>query len=137
MILPRALMLGAQLMIPIAAGDGVPNLNVEPVCKGIAEQGGVTFRDPASWPCANSSSRNGRAFQPPTDNPPICNRFHGAGRCTQVATVNITKMPLIDCARFPHQGRPSRMWPISTRVNKPENDDTSIVEPIDLASSAA
>jgi hypothetical protein len=40
-------MLGAQLMIPIAAGDGVPNLNVEPVCKGIAEQGGVTFRDPA------------------------------------------------------------------------------------------
>jgi hypothetical protein len=34
-------------MIPIAAGDGVPNLNVEPVCKGIAEQGGVTFRDPA------------------------------------------------------------------------------------------
>jgi hypothetical protein len=47
MILPKALMLGAQLMIPIAAGDGVPNLNVEPVCKGIAEQGGVTFRDPA------------------------------------------------------------------------------------------
>jgi hypothetical protein len=25
----------------------VPQLNVEPVCKGIAEQGGVTFRDPA------------------------------------------------------------------------------------------
>jgi hypothetical protein len=47
MILPKALMLGAQLMIPIAAGDSVPNLNVEPVCKGIAEQGGVTFRDPA------------------------------------------------------------------------------------------
>ena len=23
-----------------------------------------------------------------------------------------------------------RMWPISTRVNKPENDDPSIVEPI-------
>jgi hypothetical protein len=47
MILPKALMLGAQLMIPIAAGNSVPNLNVEPVCKGIAEQGGVTFRDPA------------------------------------------------------------------------------------------
>jgi hypothetical protein len=30
-----------------------------------------------------------------------------------------------------------RMWPISTRVNKPENDDQSIVEPIDLAVSAA
>ncbi len=23
-----------------------------------------------------------------------------------------------------------RMWPISTRVNKPENDDPSIVEPV-------
>jgi hypothetical protein len=29
------------------------------------------------------------------------------------------------------------MWPISTRVNKPENDDPSIVEPITLATSAA
>jgi len=26
-----------------------------------------------------------------------------------------------------------RMWPISTRVNKPENDDPSTVEPIELA----
>ena len=25
-----------------------------------------------------------------------------------------------------------RMWPISTSVNKPENDDSSIVEPIEL-----
>jgi putative SOS response-associated peptidase YedK len=30
-----------------------------------------------------------------------------------------------------------RMWPISTRVNKPENDDPSIVEPIELATNAA
>jgi putative SOS response-associated peptidase YedK len=30
-----------------------------------------------------------------------------------------------------------RMWPISTRVNKPENDDPSIVDPIELASDAA
>jgi putative SOS response-associated peptidase YedK len=30
-----------------------------------------------------------------------------------------------------------RMWPISTRVNKPENDDPSILEPIDLATDAA
>jgi hypothetical protein len=29
------------------------------------------------------------------------------------------------------------MWPISTRVNKPENDDASIVEPIKLTTSAA
>jgi hypothetical protein len=26
---------------------------------------------------------------------------------------------------------PMPMWPISTRVNKPENDDPSIPEPID------
>jgi putative SOS response-associated peptidase YedK len=30
-----------------------------------------------------------------------------------------------------------RMWPISTRVNKPENDDPSIVEPIPLSTDAA
>ena len=47
MILPKALALGLQLVMPVAAGDGVPHLNVEQVCKGIAQQGGVTFRDPA------------------------------------------------------------------------------------------
>jgi hypothetical protein len=47
MILPKVLALGAQLLVPVAAGDGVPNLNVEQVCEGIAKQGGVTFRDPA------------------------------------------------------------------------------------------
>jgi hypothetical protein len=45
MILPAALVLGAQLAMPIA--DSVPDLNVEQVCDGIAKQGGVTFRDPA------------------------------------------------------------------------------------------
>jgi hypothetical protein len=30
-----------------------------------------------------------------------------------------------------------RMWPISTRVNKPENDDPSIVEPIELSVAVA
>jgi putative SOS response-associated peptidase YedK len=29
-----------------------------------------------------------------------------------------------------------RMWPISTRVNKPENDDRSIVEPVEAATDA-
>jgi putative SOS response-associated peptidase YedK len=29
-----------------------------------------------------------------------------------------------------------RMWPISTRVNKAENDDPSIVEPIQLSTDA-
>jgi putative SOS response-associated peptidase YedK len=37
----------------------------------------------------------------------------------------------------PFPTEPMRMWPISTRVNKLENDDQSIVEPIVLANSAA
>jgi hypothetical protein len=47
MILPKAFALTVQLIMPVAASDRVPQLNVEPVCKGIAEQGGVTFHDPA------------------------------------------------------------------------------------------
>src|SRR4029077_1424394 len=47
MILPKAVALSVQLIIPVAAGDRLPQLDVEPVCRGIAEQGGVTFRDPA------------------------------------------------------------------------------------------
>jgi hypothetical protein len=30
-----------------------------------------------------------------------------------------------------------RMWPISTRVNKPENDDPSILDEVDLRTEAA
>ncbi len=37
----------------------------------------------------------------------------------------------------PYLLEPMRMWPISTRVNKPANDDPSILEPIQLATSAA
>jgi putative SOS response-associated peptidase YedK len=37
----------------------------------------------------------------------------------------------------PFPAEPMGMWPISTRVNKPENDDPSIVEPIAIATSAA
>ena len=37
----------------------------------------------------------------------------------------------------PFPAEPMRMWTISTRVNKPENDDPSIVEPIAIATSAA
>jgi hypothetical protein len=44
MILPAVLMLGAHLAVP--AADSVPSLNVEQVCQGIAQQGGVTFHDP-------------------------------------------------------------------------------------------
>jgi putative SOS response-associated peptidase YedK len=37
----------------------------------------------------------------------------------------------------PYPASLMRIWPISTRVNKPENDDPSIVEPIKLAPDAA
>ena len=45
MILPPAFVLGVHLLIPVA--DDVPTLNVEPVCQGIAQQGGVSFHDAA------------------------------------------------------------------------------------------
>jgi putative SOS response-associated peptidase YedK len=37
----------------------------------------------------------------------------------------------------PYPAGVMRMWPISTRVNKPENDDPSIVEPVEPAVDAA
>ena len=46
MMLPSALLLGVhQLVTPVAA-DNVPVLNIEPVCQGIAQQGGSSFHDP-------------------------------------------------------------------------------------------
>jgi hypothetical protein len=45
MILPSFVALGAQLLTPVA--DSVPVLNVEPVCQGIAVQGGSSFHDAA------------------------------------------------------------------------------------------
>jgi putative SOS response-associated peptidase YedK len=35
----------------------------------------------------------------------------------------------------PFPSEPMRMWPISTRVNKPENDDSSILEPVQTATA--
>jgi hypothetical protein len=45
MILPAALTFGAHLFAAVA--DRVPVLNVEPVCQGIAAQGGSSLHDPA------------------------------------------------------------------------------------------
>ena len=45
MILPPAFILGVNLLMPVS--DSVPTLNVEQVCQGIAQQGGVTFHDSA------------------------------------------------------------------------------------------
>jgi hypothetical protein len=47
MILPPALALSFHLITVASTAGRVPQLDVEPVCKGIAEQGGVTFQDPA------------------------------------------------------------------------------------------
>ena len=44
MILPPVLLLGVGLVIAVV--DRVLTLNVEQVCDGIAQQGGVSFRDP-------------------------------------------------------------------------------------------
>jgi putative SOS response-associated peptidase YedK len=32
----------------------------------------------------------------------------------------------------PYPAEPMRIWPISTRVNKPQNDDPSILDPVEL-----
>jgi putative SOS response-associated peptidase YedK len=37
----------------------------------------------------------------------------------------------------PFPAHQMQVWPISTRVNKPENDDPSIMEPIELTTDAA
>jgi hypothetical protein len=44
MMLPSLLLLSAHLAVPVA--DNVPTLNIEPVCQGIAQQGGSSFHDP-------------------------------------------------------------------------------------------
>jgi hypothetical protein len=43
MMLPSALLVGVAFVVPIV--DKVPALDVEQVCEGIAQQGGVSFRD--------------------------------------------------------------------------------------------
>lgn len=46
MMLPSALLLGVQQLVTPVAIDNVPVLNIEPVCQGIARQGGSSFHDP-------------------------------------------------------------------------------------------
>jgi hypothetical protein len=45
MMLPSALLLGVHQLLTPAAVDNVPVLNIEPVCQGIAQQGGSSFHD--------------------------------------------------------------------------------------------
>ena len=37
----------------------------------------------------------------------------------------------------PFPAEPMRMCPISTRVKKPENDDPSVIEPVELSAATA
>jgi putative SOS response-associated peptidase YedK len=37
----------------------------------------------------------------------------------------------------PFPAEPRRMWPISTKVNKPKNDDPSVIEPNELTAATA
>ena len=65
-----------------------------------------------------------------------------AGQCVLVPLLIVGRRGLSDEPdprelMRPFPAEPMRMWPISTRVNKPENDDPSIVEPIELTTSAA
>ena len=82
----------------------------------------------------------------------VANRFLSFLPITTYAQIH-NRMPLIiapeDYVRWlseepdprellrPFPAESMRMWPISTRVNAPENDDPSILEPIKLAASAA
>src|ERR1700759_4571434 len=45
MMIAKVFALSAHLVMPVS--DGVPTLNVDQVCTGIAQQGGVTFHDSA------------------------------------------------------------------------------------------
>ena len=39
MVLPKVVALGVQLIIPVAGADRLPQLDVEPVCKGNCRAG--------------------------------------------------------------------------------------------------
>ena len=60
MILPNAVAVSLQVIMLVAAGDRVPRFSVEPVCKGIAEQGGARQIFLATW--IHFRPRTGGAF---------------------------------------------------------------------------
>jgi hypothetical protein len=72
---------------------------------------------PLCWLRSYSNNRPGRAF------PRSWQDLAGLAQASQRLVAEMRPFP----------AEPMRMWPISTRVNKPENDDPSIVEPIELA----
>jgi hypothetical protein len=48
MMLPAALVFSMHLLFPVAVADEVPDLNVDQVCQGIAQQGGSSYHDTAT-----------------------------------------------------------------------------------------
>ena len=97
-----------------------------------------------------ASGRTGKNLRPASG----CARSQSSPPTTNALVADIhDRMPLIlatdDYTRWlgeepdprdlmrPFPAEPMRMWPISTRVNKPENDDPSIVEPVEFATDAA
>jgi hypothetical protein len=70
--------------------------------------------------------------------PPRRSNFDGcasaAGQCLQLGAGNysrwLSEEPDPRDLMRPYPAEPMRRWPISTRVNKPENDDPSILEPV-------
>jgi hypothetical protein len=61
MIQPFVLALGVQLLMPVA--DSVPTLDVGPVCRGIAQQGGATGRDSATKSEVDSCMKSEQAMR--------------------------------------------------------------------------
>jgi len=91
MILPPTLLLGVSLVIPVV--DRVPSLNVEQVCEGIAQQGGVSFHDPniavEKKNCLDSEhairdelAKQWGSFRPPIRPPARTRRRWAASRAT-------------------------------------------------------
>jgi hypothetical protein len=69
--------------------------------------------------------------------PPIgsATRAHPMSHGTLRWTLRGFRPRRLDLMR-PFPSEPMRMWPISARINKPEIDDASIVEPIEPATSS-
>jgi hypothetical protein len=61
MIQPIVLALGVHLLLPVA--DAVPTLDVGPVCRGIALQGGATGRDSATKSEVDSCLKSEQAMR--------------------------------------------------------------------------
>jgi putative SOS response-associated peptidase YedK len=75
-----------------------------------------------TWPIStrvNRPDNDDRSILEPVDRPPLGDRW--------LSTLDPDPRDLL----VPYPAGPMRIWSISTRVNKPENDDPSLLEPVD------